>query len=85
MFSRIHGTMSLNYGSILRKGLRLHQYIRWTTCVKKFLAHSKPLVTCGIRRIINLMKEYETNYGNERFVPYEQVLGTASAHLGVTV
>jgi protein tyrosine phosphatase len=43
------------------------------------------LVTCGIRHVINLMEEEETKYGNERFVPYEEVLGTVSAQSGVTV
>lgn len=43
------------------------------------------LVNCGIRRIINLMEEHETNYGNERFVPYENILRDFSQSLGVTV
>lgn len=43
------------------------------------------LVNCGIRRIINLMEEHETNYGNERFVSYEEVLRAVSNPLGVNV
>ena len=43
------------------------------------------LVNCGIRRIINLMEEHETNYGNERFVPYEAFINAVSERFGVTV
>lgn len=43
------------------------------------------LVNCGIRRIINLMEEHETNYGNERFVPYEELINAVSERFGVTV
>lgn len=43
------------------------------------------LVNCGIRRIVNLMEEHETSYGNERFVPYEGVLRAVSERLGVIV
>jgi hypothetical protein len=43
------------------------------------------LVTCGIRHVINLMEEDETNYGNERFIPYEKLLGTVSPTLRVAV
>lgn len=43
------------------------------------------LVNCGIRRIINLMEEHETNYGNERFVPYEALINAVSERFGVTV
>ncbi len=43
------------------------------------------LVKCGIRRIINLMEEHETDYGNERFVSYEEVLSAVANRLGVTV
>jgi protein tyrosine phosphatase len=43
------------------------------------------LVNCGIRRIINLMEEDERNYGNERFVPYENILRDFSKSLGLTV
>lgn len=43
------------------------------------------LVNCGIRRIINLMEEHETNYGNERFVPYENIVSDLSKSLGITV
>jgi protein tyrosine phosphatase len=43
------------------------------------------LVRCGIRRIFNLMEKHETNYGNERFAPYEDVLGAVSVQLGTTV
>jgi protein-tyrosine phosphatase len=42
------------------------------------------LIDCGIMRIINLMEEHETNYGNERFVPYENIL-TDFSQKGVTV
>ena len=43
------------------------------------------LVNCGIRRIINLMEEHETNFANERFVSYEEVLRAVSEGFGVTV
>jgi len=43
------------------------------------------LVNCGIRRIINLMEEHETNFANERFVSYEEVLRAVSDGFGVTV
>ena len=43
------------------------------------------LVNCGIRRIINLMEEHETNYASERFVLYEEVLRAVSDGFGVTV
>jgi protein tyrosine phosphatase len=43
------------------------------------------LINCGIRRIINLMEEHETNYASERFVSYEGVLRAVSDGFGVTV
>jgi protein-tyrosine phosphatase len=43
------------------------------------------LVNCGIRRIINLMEENETNFANERFVSYEEVLHAVSDNFGMNV
>lgn len=43
------------------------------------------LVKCGIRKIINLMEEHETDSWNQQFVPYEEALRGVSKRFGVTV
>jgi protein tyrosine phosphatase len=53
--------------------------------IQEALEKVSGLVNCGIRRIINLMEEHETNYGNERFVPYENILRDISGSVEVTV
>ena len=45
----------------------------------------KGLLNCGIRFVVNLMEEHETNYYGDGFIPYEKSLIVMGKELGIEV